>query len=744
MQGVGFRPFIYHLAIEMGLKGWVSNASQGVFIEAEGSPPLLRALLRRIPLEKPPHSFIQSLESSWLDPIGYDAFEVRASDAGGEKTALVLPDIATCPDCLREIFDPSNRRYRYPFTNCTHCGPRFSIIEALPYDRRNTTMKRFALCEECRAEYENPANRRFHAQPNACPVCGPHLELWDNRGETIATHDDALLAAIEAIRNGAIVALKGLGGFQFIVGAKDNTGVEKLRRRKGREEKPFAVMLPDLKMAHRLCEISEAEERLLLSPESPIVLLKKNGGSNDSIGSLVAPSNPTLGVMLPYTPLHHLLMRELGDFPIVATSGNRSDEPICIDEHEALERLGAIADIFLVHDRPIARHVDDSIVRVILGREMVLRRARGYAPLPIPIPQTLPPILAVGGHLKNTVAIGVGRNVFVSQHIGDLETEAAFDAFHRVIESFERLYDFNPQAVACDEHPDYVSTQFAAKTGLRVIPAQHQYTHVLSCMAENDLQSPALGVSWDGTGHGLDGTVWGGEFLRISSISFERAAHLRTFRLPGGEIAVKEPRRVALGLLYEYLGEDLFEMKNLPPLSAFSQSELPVLRTMLTKGLNSPITSSAGRLFDAVSSLLGIRQITRFEGQAAMELEFSLDGVMTDKSYPFEILPSLSGDIVDWSAMIRDILEEREREKIGTIAARFHNTLIEMIVQVAQRIGEEKVVLTGGCFQNKYLTERAVRRLREAGFRPYWHQRIPPNDGGIALGQIIAAGKADS
>jgi len=818
VQGVGFRPFVYRLATELGLTGWVSNAAQGVFIEAEGPSSVLRGFLRRLEAEKPPRSFIQSLESSFLDPVGYAAFEVRPSEESGEKTALVLPDIATCPDCLREILDPADRRHLYPFTNCTNCGPRFTIVEALPYDRARTTMKKFAMCDRCRAEYEDPRDRRFHAQPNACPACGPHLEWWDGRGNVAASRHEALLATADAVRGGAIVAVKGLGGFHLVADARNDDAVQRLRRRKAREEKPFALMYPTLDLAKSHCRVSEMEERLLLSPEAPIVLLRRRtlgeGGACVPAPS-VAPGNPYLGIMLPYTPLHHVLMRELG-FPVVATSGNRADEPICTDEREALERLGGIADFFLVHNRPILRHADDSIARIVLDREMVLRRARGYAPLPVPVRNPLPRVLAVGGHLKNTVAISVGRNVFISQHVGDLETEAALAAFHDVIDSFRRLYGFDPEAVACDSHPAYLSTQFAEKAGLPVVRVQHHYAHVLACMAENEIEGSVLGVSWDGTGHGLDDTIWGGEFLRITENSFRRAAHLRTFRLPGGEKAVQEPRRTALGLLYEMLGGSAFERTDLAPLRAFSAEELRVLRRMLENGINAPLTSSAGRLFDAVSSLIGLRQVTRFEGQSAMALEFALEETSTDEEYPFRIDEESAtqpenenerndehegekkndgeterkiGDArhesgrvcyrIDWEPMIRAILEDaacgssaqnngvapdgaarnnpvrqdarrnnaaRPREdgtSVGRIAARFHNTLAGVVVAVAERVGEERVVLTGGCFQNKYLTERCVARLRAAGFRSYWHQRVPPNDGCIALGQIMAAARAE-
>ena len=823
VQGVGFRPFVFRLATGLQLTGWVNNSAQGVFIEVEGPRPALETFLLRLETEKPVRSFIQSLEALWLDAVGYTSFEIRESETGGRKTALVLPDIATCPDCLREIFDPQNRRHRYPFTNCTNCGPRFSIIESLPYDRANTSMKSFTMCPQCQAEYDDPRDRRFHAQPNACLACGPHLELWlgsrvCENVENPRSHErgyDALLVVAAAIRAGKTVAVKGLGGFHLMVDARNDKAVRLLRKRKHREEKPFALMFPSLESIKAECEVPPLEERLLRSPESPIVLLAKIHNRQSAIGNSVAPGNPNLGVMLPYTPLHHLLMAELG-FPVVATSGNLSDEPICTDEREALERLGGIADVFLVHNRPIVRHVDDSIVRVMLDRELVLRRARGYAPLPIPIlnfggasstspknqdeknqgvVELRPPkaILAVGAHLKNTIALSVGNQVFISQHIGDLETEQAYTAFRRVIADFERLYEAKPQIVAADLHPDYLSTRFAkeivaqasspagragnplpAADGaqgtarpIKYVGVQHHIAHVLSCMAENEIATPALGVSWDGTGYGLDETVWGGEFFLVTDKTVERVAHLRPFRLPGGDKAVKEPRRTALGLLHELVFSDnelLMHLHQnvaaaLAPVAAFSATELATLRTMLAKKLNSPVTTSVGRLFDAVASLVNLRQRIRFEGQAAMELEFALDGVKTDEAYPLPIadcrLPiektaeHAKGEtrntqhatrILDWSPMIEAILTDIQHDiPIGQISARFHNALVEAIIAVARHAGQNRVVLSGGCFQNRYLTERAVRRLQAEGFRPYWHQRVPPNDGGIALGQVVAA-----
>ncbi len=732
VQGVGFRPFVYRLAHAMELTGWVLNSAQGVFIEVEGDEERLREFVARIEREKPAIAFIQSLETAYLDPLGYQDFVIRESE-GGEKTALILPDIATCPDCLADITQAANRRYRYPFTNCTNCGPRFSIIEGLPYDRPRTAMKRFTMCAACAREYHDPADRRFHAQPNACPECGPHLELWDRAGATLAQHDPALLAAADALRAGRIVAVKGLGGFHLLCDARNNDAVQELRARKRREEKPLALMFPSLAAVAEHCRLHAAEERLLRSPESPIVLLRRR---TDGLAPAIAPRNPYLGAMLPYTPLHHLLLADLG-FPVVATSGNLAEEPICTDEQEALVRLGAIADLFLVHDRPIVRHVDDSIVRLVAEREMVLRRARGFAPLPIHLSAPVPPLLAVGAHQKNAIAASVGAQVFVSQHIGDLETTAAFHAFERVIGALREMYEIEPAALACDLHPDYVSTRFARRHGGRVVAVQHHYAHVLSCMAENHLEPPVLGISWDGSGYGPDHTVWGGEFLRVTREGYQRVAHLRTFRLPGGERAVKEPRRAALAVLHETFGDEFWSW-NLPPLAAFTAAELRVLRSMLTRQVNSPVTSSVGRLFDAVAALVGLRQVCRFEGQAAMELEFAIAGHEDDAIYPFAIQENDGAMVCDWAPMIRALVAGRDAEP-GVVAARFHNTLVQMGVEIARRVGEPKVVLTGGCFQNKYLTERYVRELRAAGFHPYWHQRVPPNDGGIALGQIMAA-----
>ena len=739
VQGVGFRPFIYRLAEEMGLKGWVINNTQGVFVEAEAETEVLRRFLLRIEGEKPAISFIQSLEHTYLDPVFYDKFEIRES-SDGAKTALILPDIATCSDCRREIFDPQNRRYRYPFTNCTNCGPRFTIVEGLPYDRARTSMRIFEMCPECWEEYHNPRDRRFYAQPNACPKCGPQLELWDEKGEVLADSDESLHRTASAIREGLIVGVKGLGGFHLMADAANESAVQRLRQRKRREEKPFALMFPSLQDVTRHAIVDAMEERLLCSPEAPIVLLRRN--DSDELAKSIAPRNPYLGAMLPYTPLHHLLMCELG-IPVVATSGNISDEPICTHEQEAVLRLQGIADFFLVHNRPIVRHVDDSVARVMAGRELVLRRARGFAPLPVMLREASPDVVAVGAHQKNAIAASVGDQVFISQHIGDLETVPAYGAFEQVLRDFSELYELRPTTIACDQHPDYFSSQYANKQkGVEVVEVQHHYAHALACMAENQVEPPALGISWDGSGYGPDGTVWGGEFLRITADGFERFAHLRTFSLPGGERAVKEPRRVALSILREVFGAGWNGCNALATLQAFSTLERRLLEEMMEHNLHSPLTSSAGRLFDAVASIVGLRQVCRFEGQAAMELEFLTHNAETDESYPFELANGGECLVVDWAPMVQAIVRDVNGDVVsGEIAARFHNTLAEMIVKVARAAGEERVALSGGCFQNRYLTERAVKQLREEGFSPYWHQRVPPNDGGIALGQVAAVSR---
>ncbi|MDJ0661230.1 MAG: carbamoyltransferase HypF [Crocosphaera sp.] len=734
VQGVGFRPFIYRLATDLKLKGWVNNSASGVFIEVEGNETRLETFLSRLPQEKPPISQINSLETRWLDPVNYNSFEIRHSSSG-EKTAIILPDLSTCSDCLQEIFDPDNRRYLYPFTNCTNCGPRYTIIEELPYDRPQTTMKSFTMCDACQAEYENPLNRRFHAQPNACSVCGPKLQLWNQKGEVLGDNNDALNLSINAVKEGKILALKGLGGFQLIVNARNTQSVQQLRQRKHRPHKPFALMYASLEAIKHDCEVNELEEQLLTSPQAPIVLLKRK--NNLHLSPDVAPNNPYLGVMLPPTPLHHLLLHTL-DFPVVATSGNLASEPICIDEKEALKRLKNIADLFLVHNRPIIRPVDDSVIRVMAGREIMIRRARGYAPFPITInDHSSTNILAVGGHLKNTVAILKNNQVFISQHIGDLSTTEALKSFHKVMKSLKGLYDFDPELIVCDAHPDYVSSQYAKAQNLPVITVQHHYAHVLSCLANNNVNPPVLGVAWDGTGYGDDQTIWGGEFLLITDKKYERMAHFRPFKLPGGEQAVKNPKRIALSILSEVLGDN--NHIKLPFLETIATQELNLVKQMLSRNLNTPSTSSVGRLFDGVAAMIGICQNITFEAQGAMALEYAINDFKTEQTYPYQIKGSTSPLVIDWQWIIESIIEDiLQKESHQEIAAKFHNTLVKIIIDIAQKIQQKNILLTGGCFQNKYLSERAILQLKEQNFIPFWHHSVPPNDGGIALGQIIA------
>ena len=751
VQGVGFRPFVYRLATELGVAGWVVNEPEGVRLEVEGERPRLERFAARLQAELPPRAAIHEMSASWLEPAGLAGFEIRASDGNGRRTAVVLPDAATCDDCRRELLDPADRRHGYPFTNCTNCGPRFSIVRALPYDRPNTTMAGFPMCPACRREYTHPLDRRFHAQPNACPVCGPQLALWGAAGEPLPLSGTAavLAAAAQALARGEILATKGLGGFHLMVDARSETAVERLRRRKRRPVKPLAVMVADVAQARALCEVPPEAEALLCAAEAPIVLLERR--PHAALAAGVAPENHRLGVMLAYTPLHHLLLRAAG-FPLVATSGNLSEEPICTDEREAVARLGGIADLFLVHDRPIERHVDDSVAWLLGGAPQVLRRARGYAPLPVRLADEVPPILAVGAHLKNTVALGVGRQVFLSQHVGDLESAEALGAFERVIADFLRLYEAAPVAVAHDLHPDYASTTWALRApglpaGVARVAVQHHHAHLAACLAEHGEPGPALGIVWDGTGAGADehgrpdGSIWGGEFLLGDAAGYRRAAHLLPFRLPGGDAAVKEPRRVALALLWELLGEPALERDDLAPVRACLPAERRLLGSMLLRQVHAPWTTSMGRLFDGVAALLGLRQSAAFEGEAAMALEFVADAAERG-AYPLPLRPAADGPaVLDWCELLDALLTDQRRGAAApTMAARFHNALVAAMVAVARHVGEPRVALSGGCFQNRLLTERGATALQAAGFRVLLHRQVPPNDGGIALGQVVAAG----
>ena len=703
VQGVGFRPRVYRLATELDLKGWVLNSTAGLALEVEGPPAKLEEFATRLEREQPAAAVVLGRRRLRLAAVGYTQFQIRPSSGTRPKTAAILPDLATCAECRRELLDPTDRRFGYAFTNCTNCGPRYTIVEDLPYDRPNTTLRGFAMCPECLSEYTDPRNRRFHAQPNACPRCGPCIE------------SAGIESAARALREGRIVALKGMGGFQLLADATQIEAVARLRERKAREQKPFGMMMRDIETVRRFCHVSPADQELLESRAAPIVLLKPNG--TPGIAPNVAGGSPYYGVMLPCSPLHHLLLRECG-LPLVATSGNRSDETIAFEDQEARERLGGIADGFLTHNRPIARPCDDSVVRLTRGRETILRRARGYAPLPVRVTKSLPAVLAVGGHLKNTVAIARGTEVYLSQHIGDLEAIEARQAFERAIADLCRLYDFTPELVACDLHPDYASTQWAQRCGMPVIRVQHHQAHVAACAAENGVEGPYLGVAWDGSGYGTDGTVWGGEFFLVEQNRFERVAHLRPFRLIGSQAAVREGCRVAAAFLGEVLGAAEIE---------------PAWRRMLERGIHSPWTTSVGRLFDGVASIAGVAQRNCFEGQAAMALEWAIGPVVTDETYP---LPD-----GDWEPLIREVLADlRNRTPAALIAARFHNALVDWIVSVAEHSGVRQVALSGGVFQNRYLVERAAARLEARGLTVYTHRQVPPNDGGIALGQAVLAG----
>jgi hydrogenase maturation protein HypF len=721
VQGVGFRPFIFRLATALGLRGTVLNSSAGLVIEVDGTRPELERFLTRLEKELPPAAVVLARETSYLAAAGFSKFEILASDSADEKTAAVLPDLATCPECLAELSDPANRRYGYAFTNCTACGPRYSIVLDIPYDRPSTTMRGFTLCPECQREYTDSADRRFHAQPNACPACGPRLAFQAALpGEHVAIPAGGeMAAAARALAAGRILALKGIGGFQLLADARDERTVARLRRLKHREEKPFALMMPSSEMLRQYCEVSPEELRVLRSTAAPIVLLRPRAfTAAPPLAPNVAHNSPYLGAMLPYSPLHHLLMRAC-KFPLIATSGNVSDEPIAIDNAEATERLGGIADAFLMHDRPIARPCDDSVVRVERGRENVLRRARGYAPLPVRVERPLAAVLAVGGHLKNTVAIAVGRQVVVSQHVGDLDTIESRRAFENAIADLCRLYSFRPELVACDLHPDYASTRWALASGLPVVRVQHHHAHAASCAAENAVRGPYLAVAWDGTGYGLDDSIWGGEFFRVEDGRFERVAHLRQFRLPGGDAAIKEGWRAEASLRYETFGPDAVGA--------------PVIRRMLEGGVNAPLCSSVGRLFDAVSSMAGIARASRFEGQAAMLLERAIDGLRTEDAYPL-------AEDGDWRPLVEAVCADvKAAVPPAAVAARFHNALAAWVLAVASRSRVRQVALSGGVFQNGYLVERTAALLEARGFTVYTHQRVPANDGGLALGQAVLA-----
>ncbi|TCK06599.1 carbamoyltransferase HypF [Phorcysia thermohydrogeniphila] len=734
VQGVGFRPFVYRLAKELGLKGYVLNSELGVVIEAEGEKEELHTFLIRLQKEKPPIAKIFSLEYKFLEPVGYKDFEIRKSEKGGEVKVSVLPDLATCSECLKELFDPKDRRYRYPFINCTNCGPRFTIIEELPYDRPNTSMKEFKMCEKCLSEYEDPTDRRFHAQPNACPECGPTVSFFDEEKSLVAEGEEALRKVTEYLKSGKILAVKGLGGFHLICDATNEEAVKELRHRKRREEKPFAVMFPDIETVKRYAFVSPLEERALTSVEAPIVILDRKPDTD--LAESVSPENSTVGAFLPYTPLHYIILRDFKR-PIVATSANVTDEPIIKDNEGALSIIGSIADGALVHNRRIVRRCDDSVVRIVAGRQVPIRRSRGFVPLPVLLPFSLKrPVLALGVHMKNTVAVAKENKVYISQHVGDIDNPKAESFFEEVVSDMLNLFEVEPEVVVCDRHPLYYSTRFGKeKFSDKLVQVFHHHAHVISCMAENEvpLESKVIGVSFDGTGYGEDGTIWGGEFLVAGYTEFERKFHLKTFRLPGGDKAVKEPYRVAVFLLLES-GIDPKKVLKVEP------KRLLFIEQMVKKGINSPLTSSMGRLFDGVSAILGIREKVSYQAQAAILLEQRALKFNTEESYHFDLFDSE----VDWRPVIEQLVKDKSSLSVEEIARKFHNTVVKMVVEVVERLRDETglnaVALSGGVFQNRLLTEALYRTLTKRGFKVLLHQIVPPNDGGISLGQAVYGG----
>jgi hydrogenase maturation protein HypF len=744
VQGVGFRPFVYGLASELRLHGFVRNTADGVLIEIEGEPASLDRFLAELTTRPPPLARIDEIRWVTSPPQGDSSFRIEPSGAAHSSSIFISPDIAACEDCVAELFDPRDRRFRYPFVNCTNCGPRLTIITGYPYDRERTSMSSFAMCAACRSEYDDPANRRFHAQPIACPACGPRLKLLDRTGGPLPC-DDPIVSTAKALLDGKIAAVKGLGGYHLACSASLEPAVALLRRRKHRDEKPFALMVADLEAACEIAEVSPQEADLLTCPRRPIVLVRRKPSAR--VASTVAPGNPWLGLMLPYTPLHHLLLRELSGTPLVMTSGNRSDEPIAYRDEEALLCLTGIVDVFLAHDRPIHIRCDDSVTRVVAGVELPLRRSRGYAPLSIRMPEECPvPTLALGGQMKATFALGRGHHAILSHHIGDLDHYEAARSYQEAIAHYERLFDCRAEVLVHDLHPDYASTQYAqAHAGARpTMAVQHHHAHMASCMAEHGLNEPVIGVTFDGTGFGSDGTIWGGEFLIGDYREFRRAAHFRTVRMPGGEAATREPWRMAAAYRVD-AGIDLTAS-----CAPGDPQSLRVIQSMLARGINSPYTTSAGRLFDTVASLAGVRQLALYEGQAAIELEWASSQVTPDFTYPFEIVEHADAStrettlILDMRPMIVQVHEEARRGvPAALIGRRFHSTIVELIAQVCDRLrsasGLDAVVLSGGVFMNALLTVEALESLMARGFRVYRHERVPPNDGGICLGQLAVA-----
>jgi len=738
VQGIGFRPYIYNLAQKHFIRGWVFNNEKGVFIDAEGEDGHLDQFVQEIPELAPPLARIESFQVKHLDPLGYTTFEIRKSEEAQDKFVLISPDVATCDQCFSELFSPENFRYRYPFINCTLCGPRFTIIKDIPYDRHKTTMAPFIMCPVCQKEYEDPSDRRFHAQPNACAACGPSLQLTDRGGGNVS--GDPIKKTLDLLAQGQIIAIKGLGGFHLACDAKNQDAVSSLRSRKYREDKPFAVMCRDLEEVREYCDVNEEEEKLLLSVQRPIVILRRK--EHSAIAQAVAPYQDTFGVMLPYTPLHHLLLN--GPLKaLVMTSGNVCDEPISYKNGEAYERLFKIADHFLFHNREIHMRCDDSVTRTFEGKPFILRRSRGYVPLPIKLPYSLEMILACGGELKNTFCLTRGPYAFVSHHIGDLENLETLTSFEEGIEHFKKIFYIEPKAVAYDLHPDYLSTQYALSTpNVPRIGVQHHHAHIVSVMAENGMEGDVIGVALDGTGFGLDGTIWGGEFIKANLGDFNRLAHLKKVPMPGSTMAIKEPWRMAMVYLSEAFGEEAVKLK-IDLIKRIDSQKWDILKRAIEKKINTPWTSSMGRLFDAISSLLSIRDEVHYEGQAAIELELIADQGVKE-GYPLTIHQDKTPMVIDPAEMIRGIVRDLiDGAPSARISGKFHRTVARLIVDTCEAIRSKedlnRVALSGGVFQNIFLLSLVTEGLRRSGFDVYTHHLVPTNDGGISLGQAVIA-----
>lgn len=737
VQGVGFRPFVHGLARRLSLCGWVLNDSEGVLLEVQGEPDSVAEFRRRLHADAPPMARVMELSASEVPCRDEAGFDIRPSATLEARRTLISPDTATCADCLRELFDSADRRYRYPFINCTNCGPRYTIITDVPYDRPNTTMARFRMCPDCQREYDDPADRRFHAQPNACPVCGPKVTLLNAMGAKLVT-EDPIRQTARLLHQGGILAIKGLGGFHLAVDAGNPEAVRRLRLRKNREEKPLAVMVPDLAAAEALVELSPEAREALFWPARPIVLALKR--RPNPLAPEVAPHSRYFGLMLPYTPLHHLLMAERF-LALVMTSGNQSDEPIAIDNAEAVHRLGRIADAFLVHDRDICLRSDDSVVRADRNAVKQMRRSRGFVPVPLAFPDG-PPVLAVGPELKNTICLTRDAQAFLSQHIGDVKNLETRDFFLETIDSLTRILDVRPEIIACDMHPQYLTTQYARKrTDLRCVAVQHHHAHAAGVMAEHGLAGEVLAVVWDGTGYGTDGTTWGSEFMRARRDSFVRLGHLRYMRLPGGDRAVQEPWRMAAAGLREVLGGNW--RRHAPQSLSAHAGNFDLLDRMLAREINCPASDGAGRLFDLVSALIGVCQHQTYDGQAAIELEACMDPVENGR-YELPLLREGEMWVMDWRDALRAVLADLEAgTNVGAISARLHRGLVEamaeLLVHLRSETRLERVVLSGGVFQNQFLSEHAAQELGRRGFEVFEHRLVPANDGGLSLGQAAVA-----